>query len=447
MRIFHQDDINRLFTAACDAGLVHNRSALLAHVDDRFVATMRLVDSPTAQLNLDLAALNACNALDDGTVPFATWLSNAVRLSAQPRDLRVFNHYAAVIDDDASPCAPHPRRRPVPESETVRPSPPPPPPPPTSHLGDWAASGLSLLVMAAIAGIFADSGKSWQVARGWGDFVQLAVVILVFVVTLSAKPRVPTGAEGNAPACKYAVEQFNFYWRMLWLTWVVFYTIHATRHFVQHKLWDAGSPPWLWTVGVPWLLNFWGNFQGVNLLILFWMMVRPKEAAEPNDRHIVGWIACVFFSMVEAYLLYSTQHEGAGVWGIRVAELWPALIVGIFTATSLAMLVGTLESVFLVVGQYELIALYTYAVIQPLFRFTVLGEFAPELRDPAQIIDLVLKSFALAFKLGLFVVVHRQLKSGRLAFYMWRVRDLRLTTTAEWQHFESRSLPAVTIKE
>ena len=39
-------------------------------------------------------------------------------------------------------------------------------------------------------------------------------------------------------------------------------------------------------------------------------------------------------------------------------------------------------------------------------------------------------------KLWLFFVVRRQLRNGRLAFYMWKVRVMHETVPKEWESFE-----------
>jgi hypothetical protein len=445
MPTFTDDEIASLFDAACTAGIADCRDVLISGFDPAFVVTLKTGGSPAGQLLLDLHGLNADSAQVGGTPPFATWLLNAIKLSGQRPEAMVFRDFRARLQGGHGTLPPEPPTSDREGGRASRPS------SALSRLADWAVSGLSLVAMATVAWIAVSHGKGWQVARAWGDYVQLAVVAVFCVGSLVATPSVPKGPGEKASRCRKYVRDFTYYWRMLWLTWVVFYTVHTMRHLLQQTQWGTGEAPRWWTVGVPWLLNFMHNVQGVIMLILFWTMVRPKKTnargVDQKDHHIIGWVACVIFSMVEAFLLYSTHHAGAGHLGMFAAELWPALIVGVFNATCMAMLVGTLETAFLEVGAVELIALYAYAAIQPLFRFTVLGEFAPELQDPAQIIDLVLKSFALAFKLGLFFVVHRRLTSGRLAFYMWKVRDLPPTIPAEWQAFKRGPLAAVPVEE
>jgi hypothetical protein len=55
--------------------------------------------------------------------------------------------------------------------------------------------------------------------------------------------------------------------------------------------------------------------------------------------------------------------------------------------------------------------------------------------------ELCLRVLVGAFKLGMYFVVRRQLESGRLAFYMRKVRVLHEDIHEEWKSFEAKLPP------
>lgn len=180
-------------------------------------------------------------------------------------------------------------------------------------------------------------------------------------------------------------------------------------------------------------------FQSTTLLILFWTMVRPTLSRPQQAwkrHHIPALIACVLFGMANGVLLVACRYTQSSPSLVRAAELWPALVSGLFSATCLGMFIGRLESIYLDVHPVELVALYTYAGSQTLFRFVTLAEFDKDLHEGALIVDFVLKSLALVLKLGLYYVVRRQLTGGRMAFYMWKVRVLHRAIRSDWAGFD-----------
>ncbi|MEO7329298.1 MAG: hypothetical protein ABI193_12010, partial [Minicystis sp.] len=238
MTSFNHEDIIRLFDAACTAGIVDIRDALMAGIDPAFVGTFPKSKTSASQLLMDLDRLNAAGELLDGSVPFAIWLNNADRLAGNRNEAQVFREYRDLIQGGGGTTSSERRL----ESVRNRRSPTLPPPSLVDRLSSWALSGFSLVVMALIAGIAVAKGKSWQVARAWGDYVQLVFVIVVFIATCVAVPRAPEGTGANASRCQSCIKQFTNNWQLLWLLWVVFYAIHSMRHLVQQLLWRAEAP-------------------------------------------------------------------------------------------------------------------------------------------------------------------------------------------------------------
>lgn len=110
MSILQHSDILALRDAALAAGLADGREALLAGLDQRFIATLRTHASPGCQVLLDLQDLNAAGILLNGVVPLMIWLTNAVALSAPRREAIVFERALAdcnAVSADITPSSPH----------------------------------------------------------------------------------------------------------------------------------------------------------------------------------------------------------------------------------------------------------------------------------------------------------------------------------------------------
>jgi hypothetical protein len=84
------DELHELHRAAISAGLADRRAALFAGVDPAFVATIPDVETPSAQLLVDLDAMNTAGELTDGSRPVRAWLRNAIQLSGKRREGAVF---------------------------------------------------------------------------------------------------------------------------------------------------------------------------------------------------------------------------------------------------------------------------------------------------------------------------------------------------------------------
>jgi hypothetical protein len=139
-------------------------------------------------------------------------------------------------------------------------------------------------------------------------------------------------------------------------------------------------------------------------------------------------------------------------------DLVAAFLIGTLAAALMGMFVGRLESAFLDVGMIELAILYVYAGTQPIFRVlsalravpvraeTVPFQFIEQYMQPC--FEVLLKGLACTFKLGLYVVVVRQLwpskgegsarepdelKRSKLWYYMREQLALREKVKRDWR--------------
>jgi S1-C subfamily serine protease len=116
------DRIRTLHAAAIAAQLLDHREVLFTGVHKAFVASIPRNAAPAAQLLLDLYRLNDTPGLLDGSVPFHSWLSQAVLLTTGTRHQAPFTEALADLprapaEDGAGAGAhpgssPDPRRRP-----------------------------------------------------------------------------------------------------------------------------------------------------------------------------------------------------------------------------------------------------------------------------------------------------------------------------------------------
>ncbi|WP_437660621.1 hypothetical protein [Sorangium sp. So ce1182] len=113
MGILSHDEILELHAAVVSARLSGSRTALLVGLDPALVAGLSEAVAPGEQVLTDLDALNAAGELQDGTVPVAIWLKNAVALVATRKEAailqRALNQVRGPSDAIVKPAASRPR--------------------------------------------------------------------------------------------------------------------------------------------------------------------------------------------------------------------------------------------------------------------------------------------------------------------------------------------------
>lgn len=87
-RLLSETLLREIHGAVLSAGL--SRSALLASLDRRLASGLRTAPSASEQIWEDLTALNAIDALPDGSVPLRTWLETAAHLAYPRREAATF---------------------------------------------------------------------------------------------------------------------------------------------------------------------------------------------------------------------------------------------------------------------------------------------------------------------------------------------------------------------
>jgi hypothetical protein len=103
MGLLSHSEILKLHAAAISARLMESRFALLAGIDAGFVAGLPREANASDQILRDLDALNAVEALADGSVPLAVWLANAATRTSALKESAVFN---VALERAAGPTRP-----------------------------------------------------------------------------------------------------------------------------------------------------------------------------------------------------------------------------------------------------------------------------------------------------------------------------------------------------
>jgi formylglycine-generating enzyme required for sulfatase activity len=90
MGLLGHDEILKLHAAAVSAHLIESRQAMLTGIEASLTGGIPRAANPSDQILQDLDALNAVGALVDGSVPLATWLSNAVARTGTRKESAIF---------------------------------------------------------------------------------------------------------------------------------------------------------------------------------------------------------------------------------------------------------------------------------------------------------------------------------------------------------------------
>lgn len=466
MPFLTHDEIVKLSEAARNAGLVASRDALLSGIDEGEKSRIPRRERPDAQVFADLDHLNQ---VSDGSVPILKWLKNAEHLVGPRVERKIFTRFRKRVEQRVRPRAPTPPRQPRVTNGTGGVDAPVPnaaDPEQAEWLNGmrewrrwprlWLGIGLVVVVLLLVG----TKGRS-DVARFGCDVVQLACVCYFFAHAISTQPRdlklvKSDWVDDERQQCADCVYQFMRRWWRLWAIWIGFYFLHCLRHGLEF----SGADQALWLK--PWwgpvcicVLSALHLAQSGTFVILFWTMIRPilPKSRREVDRVTLFVRTTVYaLSGVNLAVLLWTKEDPAPAFVSTV-------VIGTVVAAAMGLFTGRLESRYFRVGFVELWLLYLYTAIQPLFRITVWMEHSNiGLLDPSHYTvteallrvkdfksiaigtDLGFKLLALVLKLGLYTVVYRQIKSGRLAFYMWKVRVRHTEGKRDWEAFERDKL-------
>jgi hypothetical protein len=208
------------------------------------------------------------------------------------------------------------------------------------------------------------------------------------------------------------------------------------------------------------LLN---DLASVTLVACYWIMtfrtVRLRETADPGEppRFVavasVGSVLVVIVAVVHALALIDPANAARQM---RIDFAF-GLLSATGSAVATALLVGRLDSALIGVRWWLLALLYVYAIVQPCFTLTRLlsdasgwGDASPELQalwtgssmhDLFRKVQFGVHLYALFAKYILFAVFAWIYHTGRLDFYLLRMRRLRGQLGEDWMRLTTSSPP------
>lgn len=197
------------------------------------------------------------------------------------------------------------------------------------------------------------------------------------------------------------VLQFSRSWLWVWLTWVCFYALQVLAEFLITN--SPGSAEKS-------LFDFleWLAFGANSLMFLSCFLVMWRVTVDENAQPTYSMAPYFAFAFVIALV-------DLAVRGLHVDPRWLDGLNGGLGAVVLAMFVGRLESKYINAPISVIVLLYFYAAIQPLY-FAYQGD---------KVFHDIILLIALFLKVVLFTTVLWAMESGRLLFYMARVRSLQ----------------------
>jgi Effector-associated domain 1 len=313
---------------------------------------------------------------------------------------------------------------------------------------DWLAPCIVVLALFAAIGWSLGGATHDDVLaratlmRNSADYAQVAVILFVicrgFLEQAKPWPIRPEGwAKRELDACHGRIKQWVKTWRLLWLGWGALYAHHAMEHAAESFLGNERVRRWEWPLAA--LDTGIDNFNNVLLFFMFWVLSRPTYSDDKGRRRewrsLLAMAGAVYAGAALQYQLGIAAADSRESIG-----LWTDLVSGVFATVCFGLLLSRLGSGFLSVHPLELAALYLYAAIQTAFPVAGLNRLTP-IPDPnVYLVGLVLKLLTLALKIGMYVVVQRQITTGRLAFYMYAARRRHKEMPGEWELFRQTRL-------
>jgi hypothetical protein len=278
-------------------------------------------------------------------------------------------------------------------------------------------SPLITLGVAAAVGVFIR--KLWRTEQLFLFYVNdVGHLVLLLLALFLFLPYLEVGKGGlrreiNDPAT-IAVKQFQSWLYCLTLFWLMFYLARFFADSGAVGIWTSGSN------SIAQLAQHAGTFSSylnilsaLSLLGLYVVLSRRTVGESPGEMGSFFWLSAVLV---------------VGVWGIQVwadntgkeAQQIAGIVNGLAVGSSLALIVGRLDSRYLGLPSFTIGVLYVYALIQPLFPY-IFEQGATGIRLSAQ---YALVTAALVMKAILIVTCAKLIDTGRLHFYVSNMRWL-----------------------
>ncbi|HEX8136629.1 MAG TPA: winged helix-turn-helix domain-containing protein [Pyrinomonadaceae bacterium] len=238
---------------------------------------------------------------------------------------------------------------------------------------------------------------------------------------------------------KSSLKQYSRYWKWLLGAWTMLYLLLTLTMIYTPPSGPLSSevesnplhPLWVLSIAS----TIFNNCNSLAIALCFVVLNLPTvlRGAEENTglagvtKRIIKWglVAIVMFALLESLLIFFPPPQWFN-WMTRSKLVWSLdLISGLVGAITLALFVGRIQSKFLGPSTWLPLALYFYVAIQSLYMVILEKEKSGVLMIEA----------ALILKCLLYLYVSWLFKSGRLLFYLVRVKTVYERVNIEWLEF------------
>jgi DNA-binding winged helix-turn-helix (wHTH) protein len=234
---------------------------------------------------------------------------------------------------------------------------------------------------------------------------------------------------------KSSLERYSRYWKFLLVAWAGLYLLLIlTMH--SKGVYEPSTHPYhpFWALSIA--STVFNNFNSLAIALCFVVLNHPTvlrgEGQNTSLNRLTGRIikwglpTIIAFALVESFLVFFLPLTQWFDSMTRANVVWAAdFFSGIVGAITLALYVGRIQSKFLGPSTWLPLAFYLYVAIQSMFVAILEGA-----KWGAAIIEA-----ALILKCLLYLYVAWLFKSGRLLFYLVRVKTIYERVNIEWQEF------------
>jgi DNA-binding winged helix-turn-helix (wHTH) protein len=222
---------------------------------------------------------------------------------------------------------------------------------------------------------------------------------------------------------------FRVCWQILLIIWVFLYALLAFKTKDNYLL-------GLFT-------TFFNNLNTLLLAICFYTfntLEKGIKELRESSFWIVGFVLIVLLALAEWVALHNSSSIYGIIKPILGEEMMSAedeiswffrVISGLGGAIALALFIGRLQSKFFNPAPKFTVIFYSYIAIQPLFVFF------DDKSVKMQFVTAIVIHIAVALKYFLFLYLFWAFETGRLLFYLVRVRQTNIEVEEEWQNFQT----------
>lgn len=223
------------------------------------------------------------------------------------------------------------------------------------------------------------------------------------------------------------LDQFRNHWMAIWIFWLCLY-------FVLAILYIPGSKPVFMLSLLDLASTFFNNCATLVFLFCYFILSQPTilRTQSGQAKSVIEWhrwlAVLLVFTAVEVVFVALAFNAIPNNFNLTPEYVSSSFnwVSGIGSATVMALFVGRLDSKFLECPTWVLVMLYMYAAIQPLFA--LLGE-------QHRWWTIILINAALILKGLLYLYLTWLFQTGRLLFYLVRIRRLYDRVGTDFREF------------